>query len=368
MSGWRWIITAGALGLLFAYAAWGRRPERPATPVQRPVPPLPQPVEQAPPPKKSPAVKTRRPSVLKLEPAEVRFGEIAPESTQEIVVTVRNPSAQAIHITDAWTTCSCGRAKLADKEIPAGGQTTLELQYHADRGKRADDRGHCFLRTNEPGRPTVTLPFSAQIHYSFVMEPAAVNFGDVPRGETREQTVRVRSVSGKPFVVRQIAAGRGDFTFLWEKEPARAEYAVTVRFAPTGAAGQALENAVILTADEWEKVVPLTVAGNVVGNAVLVPPALVLPPTADGSPPDINLEVRPAGRAAAVAVTGVKDSGERKIEFTATPAKNGAMQLKIKILGAWPKDETTAGTLLIQTDAEKEPLRFYYRVGFGRPR
>lgn len=65
--------------------------------------------------------------VLNYGTTKVEFGELVGSDIAERSLTVKNQGSEAVVVSNILTSCPCCQAMLSDLEIPAGGQTKLNI-------------------------------------------------------------------------------------------------------------------------------------------------------------------------------------------------------------------------------------------------
>jgi hypothetical protein len=363
----RWLIAAGAMGFFFAYAVWGAK-SRSTEPLRYEIQSIPEAakktdVAQPPTPSAPGSSFNAATSKLIVEPAEINLGEMAPETSRQVHALLRNAGSEPLVITAIRTTCSCGKAAADKTKLGPGETAKLEFKYNAERGRSGEEKATCIIATDEPGDPVVTLRLKVVIRRSFEQKPETVNLGDVETTGTKEISFQLRQLRGIPFQIKDIVGQGADFTFTWDKNRKLTEHVVTVKGAPQGAVGRVARTAVILTDDEWEPRVPLTIAANVVGKAFLFQPGTVLPLHEDGTLPPFGIDIYPADPqfAGPLNILSVQDENDRPTKFRLEKGLRNGVRLIVAVTGRWSEDAPPKGALLIQTDLEPLPLRFSYQ-------
>jgi hypothetical protein len=191
----------------------------------------------------------------------VEFGQVQVNFTAKKTVRVRNGGNAALELTQA----TFSNAKFAAGEalpisIDVNGEHLLELTF-TPTAPDVRETGTATLATNDPERPTVQLSLAGTgVTATAVLQPQALDFGDVYVGESKRITVAFTNAGSNELPVTDArlstavpASVTADLT-PWKKTLAGGETAmVTVTFAPTapGAISGALE--VLLPAGVGDK-------------------------------------------------------------------------------------------------------------------
>ncbi|MBN8627238.1 MAG: DUF1573 domain-containing protein [Planctomycetes bacterium] len=113
-----------------------------------------------------------------------QFGIMNPGDRRTHKFTVRNDGDAPLTLKLASTTCKCTLADLEKAEIPAGGQTEIELAWHVE-NPQYRFRQAALIDTNDPAMPQFELAVEGSVRVKFATAPDSVIFADVPRDEPR---------------------------------------------------------------------------------------------------------------------------------------------------------------------------------------
>lgn len=110
------------------------------------------------------------------------FGIINPGDRRRHKFTVRNDGTAPLTMKLGSTTCKCTLANLEKAEVPPGGQTEIELDWHAEE-PQFRFRQAAVIETNDPATPRFELAVEGSVRVKLGTIPESVVFTEIPRGE-----------------------------------------------------------------------------------------------------------------------------------------------------------------------------------------
>ncbi|MGC3967305.1 MAG: DUF1573 domain-containing protein [Pirellulales bacterium] len=121
-----------------------------------------------------------------------QFGVINPGERLSHKFTVRNDGDSPLSLKLGDTTCKCTLANLEKAEVPAGGQTEIELQWHAEE-PQFRFRQAAVVETNDPNIPKFELAVEGSVRVKLGTVPESIIFAEVPRDDVRQVELAVFS-------------------------------------------------------------------------------------------------------------------------------------------------------------------------------
>ncbi|HPQ42462.1 MAG TPA: hypothetical protein PLV45_18970, partial [bacterium] len=79
---------------------------------------------------------------------------------------------------------------------------------------------------------TLEVRLSGEVLGPLSFEPARILFGNYVQNEAMEQTVEIRSNTGKPFTIREIVSEDSEITVTGPEAGPAESHTITVRFLP----------------------------------------------------------------------------------------------------------------------------------------
>ena len=132
--------------------------------------------------------------VIRLDPPALDFGTLRQGAIREVQVAIHNDGTSTLEIKKIESDCGCTVAQAPDSLIAPGGVTQLQVSFQT-RSFSGSVIKTIFLTTNDPASPRATLTLKAFIRAQVSIRPASVDFGAVPAGETRRQTVTIKAAA-----------------------------------------------------------------------------------------------------------------------------------------------------------------------------
>lgn len=205
--------------------------------------------------------------------AEVDYGRLRPGASAERRVAIRNEGDRLLVLREPRTTCGCQKPMLESSIIAPASSTTLSLKQVAP--KEDGPFLHLvFLGSNDPSQPEIAIKLSGMVTRSVVVRPDPVMLGEVRRGHAVETVVEVSSDEHDFRILH--ASGSSRVTAVLESRESRRRHRLTVKLHPQGAGGSFREYLYLKTDLGECPLLEIPVAGEIVGNARVIPSRLSL--------------------------------------------------------------------------------------------
>lgn len=183
---------------------------------------------------------------IAVQDEEVDAGVISRDGPSEVEITVFNEGRRTLEITDVMAGDGCMVTEMGESAIPAGGQTVMTVALDPTFMQGFEAEYQLTLVSNDPRRSRLPLRIAAEVEPEFTIEPRHFDFGEVARGETVEQTLRVQQASDVPVSITGVEPfGNAPGLMVdyeqapeseWEQSQ-RPEYLVNAVFSPPDEAG-----------------------------------------------------------------------------------------------------------------------------------
>ena len=221
------------------------------------------------------AVAPGSPGRLEFAATTVDFGEVfqGGEATRE--VPFRNSAAVPIRILEVRSTCGCAAAVPDADVIPPGGAGRIRVTFRPE-DRRGVVHSLVMIRTDHAPYPTVTLTVKGVARPVYVLEPAIVDLGEVPRGAEIVREFRIRDATGKPFEVTALTTSRPDVTAEATAAGPAAEHRIRVTARMGGWSGPFLGTVTVRTDREGGPLPTVMIQGTVRGDVEVAPASLFL--------------------------------------------------------------------------------------------
>jgi hypothetical protein len=129
------------------------------------------------------------------------FGTMQRGTTKSHEFVIKNTGHAPLKIRNGGTTCKCTLSKVADESIPAGGSTTVKLEWSA----KADSgpfRQTATILTNDPTQSQIELLVDGQILALSNVEPPDFLFDKLSVGQTKSSQVYVMAMLQDELAVK----------------------------------------------------------------------------------------------------------------------------------------------------------------------
>ncbi len=163
-------------------------------------------------------------------PDAVDVGRHARATTVRVEFSIRNDGRQPLDLWDVRTGCGClamavrtpnGDQTLTATTVPPGGELPLVAEW-AMAGERVPQfRRQVLIRTNDPDRPELAIPFSGSVHGWLVSYPKEVSLGELAPRQVIRRTVVLRDTGRpEPTKVSRVVSSRPDLVRIVGYSPA----------------------------------------------------------------------------------------------------------------------------------------------------
>ncbi|MBI4877677.1 MAG: choice-of-anchor D domain-containing protein [Acidobacteria bacterium] len=318
---------------------------------------------------------------IEVTPPALNFGILTQHEVPELELTLKNVGSGILMVNRITVD---NPAFLLPGDAPftlrGGAQRTLILRFPA--AATGTQRGTVAIETNDAIRPSVTVPVTAGVFDSPVaileVTPAALGFGAVPVGQSKDLAVTLSNSGSANLDVRTLTLNNPQFRVVAPAVPLTigpgSKQAVTLRFTPASAGAQ---SAALTIASNDPSRPSVTVALTGTGEAA-APPAgtariAVTPDRLDfgtvtvGQTKDLPLSISAAGATAPLVVSGISSSDPRftlvspAIPFTLNAGAAATATIRFAPAGAG----ALAATLTIRSNAVNQPALAVPLAGTG---
>jgi len=121
------------------------------------------------------------------------FGTMQRGTSKSHEFVIRNTGTAPLKIRNGGTTCKCTLSKVADESIPAGGSTTVKLEWTA-KSDNGPFRQSATILTNDATQSQIELLVDGQILAQSNVEPPDFLFDKLSVGETKSAHVHVMAM------------------------------------------------------------------------------------------------------------------------------------------------------------------------------
>jgi len=207
---------------------------------------------------------------MELSTEQVSFGTIDPYTLRTADVIVNNIGDALLTTSRIRSSCPCTQARMEKSDIQPGQQTTLHVELNPQHYHANDPRVAVIMYTNDPINPITMLKISADIQPEFTIEPAELDFGDLPVGQEHVLTLHARQELDEEFEVTRVETSRLGIDVLFKEvitpdDDGRRCFEIEVRVTPDARPGALDSNLVVWTNIERIPAVRIPIKGQVIG-------------------------------------------------------------------------------------------------------
>ncbi len=190
---------------------------------------------------------------------------------------IQNEGDAPLQILGIQTSCGCSAADPGTNRLEPGEQTTITANF--DLANRSGPQTTSFtVRSNDPNTPALRLQFRGEAQAPINVEPRTVNFRQLMAGETHTESVELNtSVPELFFNVERIVNPVDGLEVAYETLESGKSYRLTFTVMEDAPEGAFNSNVVVHTGNAQYPVVNMRVAGQIMGDLVIVPNRLRIP-------------------------------------------------------------------------------------------
>ncbi len=156
---------------------------------------------------------------ISFENTQVDFGTLGQGKSVDLVYRFRNTGDQELTIGNIHTSCGCTNATALKRTLRPGEASEIRAKFNSGsfRGKITKT---ITVETNDPGNRAVQLTVVGYVKPSVEVFPQSVNFGNLKKGRTFQQTVVVKPEDPSRFTIRSVDARA---PFITVSQPVRSK-------------------------------------------------------------------------------------------------------------------------------------------------
>jgi hypothetical protein len=276
-----------------------------------------------------------------------RFGERNSHEDVEHAFLLKNEGERTLEITKVQATCGCTVARIDARQIPPGGETTVQARLSL-KGRRGVQRKNIVVYSNDPDRPRLDLLFEGTVLRDVEVTPPSLFFGRMEPDQHAQREAAVHLHAGEKKL-KEALSSSPHFSARLETVREGREYRAIVRTVPPLPSGS-VDGRVDLVDDRRELVAHFSVRAYTPEALLVAPRALVLP-AASPNPLTRQIILRPgtSGPFEIARVTVPDDA----IRASVHPlAGNGQ---RIQLDNIVPSSDLNEARVIIETSATNRP-------------
>lgn len=246
------------------------------------------------------------PPALMLRESMFDFGTVRPGQKLSREFEFTNEGGETLKIGELTTSCGCTAAQPDQDSVPPGGTGVIRVSFQLP--MNSDPVAHSVaVASNDPARPLVQIHVRADPEWPLAADPEAVAAGLIVGGEDVIHEVELYTPSAEAFDVTAVQPS-ADWISVepLRQDGRRFRYRITLE-APEKS-GSFAESIVFSTSVEERPRLTVSVTGDVVLAAKVVPSQFLLGVQAPGAEVVRNLAIRSGGAARHIAAIRLQQS------------------------------------------------------------
>ena len=223
------------------------------------------------------------------------FGSLARNSFAEHTFELTNIYEEDVHIAAVRSSCGCMAPKISRSLLKTWetGQIVCNFDTRAYRGPKT---AVITVVLDKPFPAEVQLNLSGHIRGDVLLQPGAVQLGEVDHGDTAEKRIRIEYAGGKDdWKIVDVRSENSSLEVVLYEEKhggGKVAYQMLVRLTRRAVAGYIQSQLNLVTNDEVSRSIPVAVSGRVVPSVTVSPALLSLGVVEPGKPITKRLVVR----------------------------------------------------------------------------
>ena len=233
---------------------------------------------------------TGSPSIV-FEETEHDFGDVEKQSTVKHIFKFKNHGDALLVIDKVRATCGCTGTLLSEKEIPAGGEGTLEITFKSglSGGKKAKS---VYVNSNDPKQPSAQLRIKANVIVPVEVKPRSL-YWVVEKDKSSKRLVQLVHRPEIKINITDLKLSSSAFgaTVTPAEGTELPTYNIEITCGGDLPRGDFRENLTVHTDNPDYPTMNITLRGSVVGAVRVTPNAVALGVIKDGVIPSRIIRV-----------------------------------------------------------------------------
>lgn len=222
------------------------------------------------------------------------FGTVARGSKAEYRFQMKNVFEEDAHILEVKSSCNCTAPHITKSLLKTfeTGEIVAEFNTRDFQGQRS---ATLTVKLDKPFTPEVQLRVTGFIRTDVVLQPGAIDFGNVELGSAAEQKLQVTYAGRENFIISDARSAEPYFEVeVTEKARGggRVAYDLLVRLTKDAPIGYIKDQLILVTNDQKAAELPVAMQGRVVPDITISPAKLFVGVVPSGQTVTKNLLVR----------------------------------------------------------------------------
>ncbi|HUT11845.1 MAG TPA: DUF1573 domain-containing protein [Thermoguttaceae bacterium] len=283
------------------------------------------------------------------------FGTIARGAKAEYEFVLKNIYVQEVHVASVSVSCGCTTPGIKQALLKTYEQGAILANINSDKftGPQSSTITVTF---DKPAYAKVQLHVKVDIRPDVLVEPEAVQLGEIEQGEGARKTVSVSCTRRSDWRILEVKSANPHLSgeaVETTRGGSRVAYELRVRLDESSPTGYLRDHLMLVTNDELARQIPVMVEGRVVSAVTVSPASLFLGTVQPGQKVTKRIVVRGKKPFRITSIEADCDC----FEF-GTPAEDAVASLHLVAVTfiAGENDGKIAKTIRIKTDLDEAPI------------
>ncbi|MFV1964425.1 MAG: DUF1573 domain-containing protein [Pirellulaceae bacterium] len=206
------------------------------------------------------------------------FGAVARGSKAEYRFEFENIYVEDAHVARVYSSCGCTDPSVTKSTIKTWEKSEIVCKFNT-RSFLGRKGATVTVVFDKPYYAEVQLVVNGYIRSDVVLNPGAVNFGDVRQSSTAEKSIQLHYAGRSDWRIIDVRSASDHFEVELtetQRSGGRVDYEMLVRLLPDAPAGYFQDQLTIISDDSLRQAIPLAINGHVVSPLTVSPASLFL--------------------------------------------------------------------------------------------
>ena len=294
------------------------------------------------------------------------FGSVPRGADVRHTFVLSNNTGAPIRISGMHRTCGCTQITLDDKIVldqniqqnseskVIGPDQTVRIGVVLDTRKFIGNKSaEITLIFDQPALAEVRLTVSSFIRQYIVLNPGAVQFGTLTRGQELTKALEIEYAGQSDWRIQNVTSSNSNLELKYDetvRSPGHIGYKLTVTLKPDAPAGSIRDTLIVETNDPVSSKVPVLVSAQVQPDLIVTPSSLSFGNVKPGQTVTRNVLLRGKKPFRVTQVNGA----DGRFQFEGTDSAQSFHKLTVRFVGD-DQSGTVDSTFRIETDLPDDP-------------
>ncbi len=206
------------------------------------------------------------------------FGTVARGAQAEYVFVLQNIYKEDVHISGVRSSCGCTTPTIENASLKTWETGGIRAKFNS-RSFLGQKSATITVTIDQPFPAEVQLTVSGYIRSDVVLQPGAVDVGELDAGVPAEQTIDISYAGRNDWQIRGIEVPHDYFRVSLRETrrgQGRVDYQMNVRLTENAPVGYLQDQFFIVTNDQRMERIPVVISGRVLPSVTVSPSSLAL--------------------------------------------------------------------------------------------